>query len=57
VLSYHLTGSTGPDHAKVFYVEVQLNGTPIGQGQGHSKKEAEQMAAKAGIAFLGKKKK
>jgi ribonuclease-3 len=52
VLSYHLTGSTGPDHAKTFFVEVQLNGTPIGQGQGHSKKEAEQMSAKAGIAYL-----
>jgi ribonuclease-3 len=56
VLSYHLTGSTGPDHAKTFFVEVQLNGTPIGQGQGHSKKEAEQMSAKAGIAYLNGKK-
>ncbi len=56
VLSYHLTGSTGPDHAKTFFVEVQLNGTPIGHGQGHSKKEAEQMSAKAGISYLNGKK-
>lgn len=49
VLSYRLTGSEGPDHAKVFSVEVDLNGVPIGQGRGHSKKEAEQMAAKAAI--------
>lgn len=51
-LSYHLLGSEGPDHAKIFYMEVQLNGNPIGQGQGRSKKEAEQMAAKAGIEAL-----
>lgn len=51
-LSYHLLGSEGPDHAKIFYMEVQLNGNPIGQGQGRSKKEAEQMAAKAGIESL-----
>ncbi len=56
VLSYHLTGSSGPDHAKTFFVEVQLNGAPIGQGQGHSKKEAEQMSAKAAIRFLTEKK-
>ena len=48
-LSYRLTGESGPDHAKVFAVTVELNGSPIGQGQGHSKKEAEQMAAKAAI--------
>ena len=52
VLSYRLTGSEGPDHAKTFSVEVDLNGAPIGQGWGHSKKEAEQMAAKAGIQKL-----
>lgn len=52
VLSYRLTGSEGPDHAKTFSVEVDLNGAPIGQGRGHSKKEAEQMAAKAGIQKL-----
>ena len=49
VLGYKLIGSWGPDHAKVFSVEVDLNGAPIGQGRGRSKKEAEQMAAKAAI--------
>jgi len=52
VLGYRLTGSEGPDHAKVFSVEVDLNGSTIGQGRGHSKKEAEQMAAKAAIQKL-----
>ena len=49
VLSYHLTGERGPDHAKIFAMEVCLNGQPIGAGQGHSKKEAEQAAAKAAV--------
>ena len=52
VLAYHLTGESGPDHAKVFAVEVTLNGRPLGQGSGRSKKEAEQMAAKAAIEKL-----
>ena len=52
VLKYRLTGEEGPDHDKRFFVEVDLNGTPVGAGKGHSKKEAEQMAAKAAIAKL-----
>lgn len=52
VLEYHLTGATGPDHAKVFQVEVLLNGGAIGAGEGKSKKEAEQAAAEAAIARL-----
>ena len=52
VLTYRLVEEKGPDHAKEFSMEVDLNGTPVGLGQGHSKKEAEQMAAKAAIAAL-----
>ena len=52
VLNYRLTGESGPDHAKTFTVEVSLNGKAVGQGSGHSKKEAEQMAAKAAIEGL-----
>ena len=52
VLSYRLTGSSGPDHAKIFSVEVDLTGVTVGAGRGHSKKEAEQMAAKTAIAKL-----
>ena len=55
VLKYCLTGQSGPDHDKRFFVEVQLNGAPVGSGEGHSKKEAEQMAAKAAIRKLGNK--
>ena len=52
VLTYRLLGESGPDHAKVFAVEVDLNGAPVGSGQGRSKKEAEQNAAKAAIERL-----
>ena len=38
VLKYRLTGEEGPDHDKRFFVEVDLNGTPVGSGKGHSKK-------------------
>ena len=55
-LKYRLTGSEGPDHDKRFFVEVDLNGQPVGAGKGHSKKEAEQIAAKAAIAKLNQKK-
>ena len=53
VLAYQLVGEEGPDHDKRFFVEVDLNGTPVGSGQGRSTKEAEQMAAKAAIGKLG----
>ena len=53
-LTYRLTGEEGPDHAKIFWVEVCLNDEAVGSGKGHSKKEAEQMAAKAAIERLEK---
>ena len=52
VLSYELIGESGPDHNKTFQMLVLLNGQPIGQGTGHSKKEAEQAAANAAIERL-----
>ena len=52
VLSYELIGESGPDHNKTFQMQVLLNGKPIGQGTGHSKKEAEQAAANAAIERL-----
>ena len=54
VLEYRLTGESGPDHDKRFTMEVTLNGKAIGSGTGRSKKDAEQMAAKAGMETLGK---
>lgn len=53
VLSYRLSDSIGPDHEKQFIVEVMLNSNVIGCGQGHSKKEAEQFAAKSALELMG----
>jgi len=46
ILSYHVVDESGPDHMKSFSVEVYLNGESVGKGDGRSKKEAEQAAAK-----------
>lgn len=42
---YKLVKEEGPDHAKVFEVEISLNGEPLAVGRGRSKKEAEKHAA------------
>ncbi len=52
-IEYVLVGSSGPDHNKVFSVEVHLNSNVIGSGHGHSKKEAEQQAAKEALKLMG----
>ena len=52
VISYALTGESGPDHHKTFTVEVSLNGAVVGTGTGSSKKRAEQDAAREAIARL-----
>ena len=49
VLQYELVGESGPDHAKVFTMQVKLNGEVIGEGHGRTKKEAEQMSAKTAL--------
>ena len=51
-LSYQLVGESGPDHDKLFVVEVSLNGKVVGKGSGSSKKRAEQDAAKAAMEAL-----
>lgn len=52
VLSYRMADERGPDHDKTFVAEVLLNGVVAGSGTGHSKKEAEQLAAKAALGKL-----
>ncbi|MGQ9464074.1 MAG: ribonuclease III [Candidatus Fervidibacter sp.] len=52
VPTYHLIQTIGPDHAKTFVSEVRLQGITIGRGRGHSKKEAEQEAARAALRKL-----
>ncbi len=53
VISYVLTGESGPDHNKQFTMEVHLNSNVIGSGRGRSKKEAEQKAAREALRLMG----
>lgn len=52
-LTYVLTDESGPDHDKVFTVEVHLNSNIIGKGTGKNKKKAEQAAAKQALLLMG----
>jgi len=52
ILTYHMLSQSGPDHNKTFLFEVRLNGLSLGQGSGHSKKEAEQAAAKDALEHM-----
>ena len=55
-LNYRMVGSDGPDHAKVFEAAALLNGEEFSTGTGHSKKEAEQSAARAALEKLNDEK-
>ncbi len=52
VPEYSVT-STGPDHAKTFRATVSIDGTVRGEGEGRSKKAAEQVAAAHACATFG----
>ena len=49
---YRLVGTMGPDHRKLFQVEVVVNGEALADSTGPSKKEAEQEAARAALDKL-----
>ena len=49
---YRLVGTIGPDHRKVFEVEVAVRGEALAQASGASKKEAEQEAARLALEKL-----
>lgn len=46
---YYLVEASGPDHDRVFTVEVRFNNQLLGNGSGPSKKAAEQKAAAAAL--------
>ncbi len=50
---YEVIAETGPDHNKTFEVRAIVDNKEFGQGQGKSKKEAEQNAARASLEKLG----
>jgi len=49
---YRLAGSVGPDHRKLFEVELIVNGEPLARALGSTKKEAEQEAARLALEKL-----
>ena len=50
---YRITGQIGPDHDKTFTAQLTVSGVTT-EGQGKSKKQAEQDAARRAIRLLGK---
>lgn len=50
--TYRLTGENGPAHDKTFKVVLSINREIIAEGEGKSKKEAEQEAAKEALSCL-----
>jgi len=50
---YKVIKEEGPEHKKLFTVEVYINSKKIGIGKGPNKKEAQQYAAKKACLFLG----
>lgn len=53
-LNYRLIKEEGPDHDKSFMVEAYINGRPVSNGVGRTKKAAEQQAAYEAILMLRK---
>ncbi len=52
-LQYRLKEERGPDHDKRFVIEVLINSNVLAQGEGRSKKQAEQAAARAALELMG----
>jgi len=50
---YTTVEASGPDHARVFTVEVHVNGKVFGRGEGTSKQSAAQSAAHEALESLG----
>ena len=50
---YTVTDEEGPPHDRVFTVEATVAGVEVGQGQGRSKKDAEQEAARVALEAVG----
>jgi len=51
-IHYEVTDDFGPDHQKTFVVQVTVNGKVLGTGEGNSKKNAEQAAARNALDNL-----
>jgi ribonuclease-3 len=52
VPKYKVVDESGPDHKRVFHVDVMIRGDKLGTGKGWSKKEAQQQAARVALEKL-----
>ena len=52
--SYRIASEIGPDHRKLFYVEVIVGAEVLAQGAGRTKKEAEQEGARLALSEITK---
>ena len=50
---YQVVEERGPDHDKIFRVEVFIDGKLLAEGEGRTKKAAEQVAAELALEHLG----
>ncbi|MGH7827153.1 MAG: ribonuclease III [Candidatus Binatia bacterium] len=50
--TYRLVSETGPDHAKRFITAISVGGKVLGKGEGRSKKQSEQEAARKALSEL-----
>lgn len=55
LIEYKIVNEIGPAHNRYFVSAVYIDGKKVGQGEGKSKKEAEQEAAEKAIFYLEKK--
>jgi ribonuclease-3 len=53
LVAYAVTNEEGPPHDRVFTVEASVSGVEVGRGQGRSKKDAEQEAARVALEAMG----
>jgi len=49
---YELVAARGPDHAKRFTTKIRIGGRELGIGEGGSKKQSEQAAARAALSQI-----
>ena len=54
ILEYVMIDESGPSHNKTFVYNVLLNNNVVGKGQGSSKRDAEQAAAREALILFGK---
>lgn len=54
-IEYNVSGFEGPPHRRKFFTEVVVEPLVKGRGEGYSKKESEQSAAKEALQKLGEK--